>query len=166
MGSYPRLSVRGREASSDVAANGGGENAGPVVDSILTSLRPAVAARWITVCVRQSRIIAHRRRNYAALANRLCRMHGARALRSDLPDTATPYVFPLYVHGPAASYLRLRSVGVPIFRWDQIWPGTPMLEADHGVDWSARVFQLGCHEDLSLHDIDAIAATVRTIIQS
>ena len=158
--------LRGRDASSDVAANGGSENAGPVVDSILTSLRPAVAAHWITACVRQSRIIAHRRRNYAALASRLARIDGAQALRADLPDTATPYVFPLYVNDPAASYQRLRSAGIPIFRWDEIWPGTPVLEGDHGLDWSHRVFQLGCHQDLSLHDIDEIAATVRTIIQS
>jgi hypothetical protein len=159
--------LRGRKASSEMAANGiSRESAEPVADPILTTLRPAAATRWITASVHQSRIVAYRRRNYAALASRLSRIDGARPLHPELPDTATPYVFPLYVHEPAASYLRLRSAGVPIFRWDQIWPGTPVLEGDHGVDWSDRVFQLGCHQDLSLHDIDAIAATVRAIIQS
>jgi dTDP-4-amino-4,6-dideoxygalactose transaminase len=158
--------LRGRKASSEMAANGSTDSAEPVTDPILTSLRPAAATRWITAGVHQSRIVAHRRRNYAALASRLSLIDGARALHPELPDTATPYVFPLYVHDPAASYLRLRSAGVPIFRWDQIWPGTPVLEGDHGVDWSDRVFQLGCHQDLSLQDIGAIAATVRAIIQS
>ena len=158
--------LRGRDASADAVANSGSENAEPVVDSSLTSVQPAVAARWITGCVRQSRIIGHRRRNYAALASRLSRIDGARVLRADLPDTAAPYVFPLYVNDPAASYLRLRSAGIPIFRWDEIWPGTPALEGDHGLDWSHRVFQLGCHQDLSLRDIEAMAATVRAIIQN
>jgi dTDP-4-amino-4,6-dideoxygalactose transaminase len=157
--------LRGRKASSDMTTNGT-QSAEPVADPLLTSLRPAVATRWITACVHQSRIVTHRRRNYAALASRLARIDGARALRPELPDTATPYVFPLYVHDPAASYLRLRAVGVPIFRWDQTWPGTPVLEGDHGADWADRVFQLGCHQDLSLDDIDAIAATVRASIQS
>ena len=75
-----------------------------------------------------------------------------------------PYVFPLYVDDPAASYQRLRSAGIPIFRWDEIWPGTPAIEGDYGLDWSTHVFQLGCHQDLSPEDIDAMADTVRTII--
>ena len=82
----------------------------------------------------------------------------------DLPEGAAPYVFPLYVDDPEPSYQRVRSVGVPIYRWDEIWPGTPVIEGDHGPGWSKHVFQLGCHQDLSSEDIDAIADTVRTII--
>jgi hypothetical protein len=86
-------------------------------------------------------------------------------LRADLPDTATPYVFPLYVDNPAASYQQLRSAGIPLFRWDEVWPGTPVLDGDHGLDWAQRVFQIGCHQDLSLHDIETIATTVRALIR-
>jgi len=157
--------LRGRDASSNVAANGGSESTAPAVDSRLTLFRPAVAARWIANCVHLSRIIGNRRRNYAALASRLARMDGARVLRADLPDSAAPYVFPLYVNDPGASYQRLRSEGIPIFRWDELWPGTPALEGDHGLDWSHRVFQLGCHQDLSEHDIEAMAATVHAVVR-
>jgi len=158
--------LRGRDASTFRTLNGGGDRAVPAVDLRLASFRPTVAARWIANGVRLSRIVTHRRRNYAALASRLARIDGARVLRADLPDSATPYVFPLYVNDPAASYQRLRSAGIPIFRWDEIWPGTPALEGDHGLDWSHRVFQLGCHQDLSPHDIEAMAATVHAIIRS
>jgi hypothetical protein len=99
------------------------------------------------------------------LAGRLSGLPGARVMRTDLPEGAAPYVFPLYVDNPAASYQRLRTARIPIFRWDEIWPGTPAMEGDHGLDWSTHVFQLGCHQDLSLEDINAIADTVRTIIQ-
>lgn len=158
--------LRGRRSSTNAPASFGSESAEPKIDSRLSSVRPTVATRWIANRARQSRIVAHRRRNYAALATLLSRVDGARVLRADLPDSAAPYVFPLYVNDPAASYQRLRFAGIPIFRWDQIWPGTPALDGDHGLDWSHRVFQLGCHQDLSLHDIEAMAATVHAMMRS
>ena len=156
---------RNRDVSSGVGADGGSGSDGPVVDSQLALVRPAAAACWIASSVRQSRIVEHRRRNYAALASRLSRMDGAHALIPELPGDATPYVFPLYVNNPAESYQPLRSTGIPLFRWDEVWPGTPVLDGDHGLDWAQRVFQLGCHQDLSLSDIEAMATTVRTIIR-
>ena len=150
---------------TDAPADRGGEGVKPTGDIRLESLRPAVAARWIASSVHRSRIVAHRRRNYAALAKRLSRIDGAHALRPDLPEDATPYVFPLYVNDPAISYQRLRSAGIPLFRWDEVWPGTPVLEGDHGLDWAHRVYQLGCHQDLSLPDIEAIANTVCEFIR-
>lgn len=150
---------------TDATEQHAGESAKSAIDIRLESLRPAVAARWIACSVHRARIVENRRRNYTALASSLSGIRGARALRPDLPEEAAPYVFPLYVNDPAASYQRLRSAGVPLFRWDEVWRGTPALDGDHGLDWADRVFQLGCHQDLSLHDIEAIAATVRAFIR-
>jgi dTDP-4-amino-4,6-dideoxygalactose transaminase len=157
--------LRGGDASGGISAVLKGESAGLASDARLNSLRPVVTAWWIARCVSQSRIVEHRRRNYAALADRLLRIDGARALQPNLPDSATPYVFPLYVDDPEASYQRLRSAGVPVFRWDEVWTGTPVLDGDHGLDWAHKVFQLGCHQDLSIDDIEAMAATVRASIR-
>jgi len=165
LGSVFRLKNWLRRHPSDAPANLGSESVKPAADFRLDSLRPTVTARWIASSVHQSRIVGHRRRNYAALASRLSRIDGAHALRSDLPDDATPYVFPLYVNEPTASYQRLRSAGIPLFRWDEVWPGTPVLDGDHGLDWAHRVFQLGCHQDLFLEDIEAMATTVREMIR-
>ena len=156
--------LRRRYRPADAPASRSVESDQPAVDLRLDSFRPAVAARWISGSVRQSRIVGHRRRNYVALASRLSGIDGAYPLRPDLPENATPYVFPLYVNDPAASYHRLRSAGIPLFRWDQVWPGTPVLDGDHGLDWAQRVYQLGCHQDLSLDDIEAISRTVRAFI--
>ena len=152
-------------ASAETTTSSGGEYSGLSVDARLNSLRPVAVARWISGSVCKARIIAHRRRNYLALASRFSRIEGARALCPDLPEGAAPYVFPLHVDDPEASYQQLRSAGVPIFRWDEVWPGTPVLDGDHGLDWAHRVFQLGCHQDLSLQDIEAIATTVRELIR-
>jgi hypothetical protein len=75
-------------------------------------------------------------------------------------------VFPLYVHDAQPSYPRLRATGVPIFRWDEVWPGTPVIANDHGLDWATHVFQLGCHQDLSEQDIEIIATTVKRVIET
>ena len=144
----------------------GGNPSGLSVDARLNSARSVAVARWIAASVRKSRVVANRRRNYAALAKHLSRIEGARALHPELPDGVAPYVFPLYVDDPAASYQPLRSSGIPIFRWDDIWPGTPVLKGDQGPDWAHRVFQIGCHQDLSPDDIEAIAATVREAVRS
>ena len=157
--------LRHRHDVTDAPAKHAGESTKPAMDIRLESLRRVVAARWIASSVHRSRIVGNRRRNYAALASRLSGIGGARALCLDLPADAAPYVFPLYVNDPAASYQRLRSAGIPLFRWDEVWRGTPALEGDHGLDWADRVFQLGCHQDLSLDDIEAIAATVRAFIR-
>ena len=139
-------------------------NRKPDAESLLSSSQPALAARWISRSANKHRIVALRRRNYLRLVSQLSGLSGARILQADLTDGAAPYVFPLYVDDPAASYQRMRSAGIPIFRWDEIWPSTPVIAGDYGLDWSTHVFQLGCHQDLSPDDIDAIAEKVRTII--
>lgn len=133
-------------------------------DAFLAHVRPSCAARWIAGSVPRARIVHRRRANYSEYARLFAGMKGARALFPELPEAAAPYVFPLYVDRPGASYQPLRAAGVPIYRWDEVWRGTPMLAGDCGPDWSQRVFQLGCHQDLSTEDIGAIAATTRKIV--
>jgi perosamine synthetase len=160
------LKNRIRGASASTSATRATQQAVLSVDARMVSGRSVAVARWIAGSAGKSRIIAHRRRNYAVLASRLSRIAGAHALFPDMPEGVTPYVFPLYVDDPAASYQRLRSAGIPVFLWDDTWPGTPVLEGDRGLDWARRVFQLGCHQDLSPGDIEAIATTVLEAIGS
>jgi dTDP-4-amino-4,6-dideoxygalactose transaminase len=125
---------------------------------------PAGAALWITRHVDPGRIAACRRRNYERLTRRLSELRGAYPLVPELPPAAVPYVFPLYVHRAEDAYQPLRRTGIPIFRWDELWPDTPALAGDHGLVWSGHVFQLGCHQDLTEDDIDRIASTVRRVV--
>ena len=157
--------VRGHDTSATIGANGDSQDENPALKRLLYSVRPTRVVRWITDSVHRSRIVALRRSNYMELARRFSDMRGGHVLRPVLPENAAPYVFPLYVNDPVASYQPLRASGVPIFRWDEIWPGTPALEGDHGVEWSTHVFQLGCHQDLSLDDLGTIATTVRGIVR-
>ncbi|MEO8304464.1 MAG: DegT/DnrJ/EryC1/StrS family aminotransferase [Betaproteobacteria bacterium] len=121
-------------------------------------------SRWIAGAAHRQRIVATRRRNYLHLAALLANLPGTRVLRPDLPEFAAPYVFPLWVDAPARIYQRVRNAGIPVFRWDDVWQGVPMIAGDCGSDWSVHLFQLGCHQDLRLDDLARMADTLRDIL--
>lgn len=126
--------------------------------------RPSRVVSWIVRNVDRQRLIAARRRNYKLLASRMANVRGARALEPELPESSAPYVFPVWVDDPDSSYQAIRSAGVPVFRWDVRWPGTPFLADDAGSAWSHHVFQIGCHQDLSEQDIDSISSVLISIL--
>jgi len=136
------------------------------LDDELTLHSPTRVSRWTLLHTHRARIVANRRRNYALLASELADLPGAAPLRPRLPDTVAPYVFPLQVDNPQPRYRALRAQRLPLFRWDRVWPGTPVLADDVGPRWSTEVFQLACHQDLSESDVRAIAATVRRVFKS
>lgn len=123
------------------------------------------AGRFTTWLVRHcdaTRIVAQRRANFGLYAELFDGAARLRPLTATLADGAVPYVFPLEaVDGADTLYRRLRERGVPLFRWDLVWPGTPATPGDVGARWSRSLFQLACHQDLSTPDIRRIARVVR-----
>ena len=121
--------------------------------------------RWIAHHAHRERIVAARRSNYALLARLIASIPGVRALRPVLPDNAAPYVFPLWVDRSEAVYQEVRRAGVPVFRWDELWPTCPELPGDAGRDWATHVFQIGCHQDLRPEDIVAEVEALSRIME-
>jgi perosamine synthetase len=121
-----------------------------------TTLRLVGSAHW-------ERIVALRRRNYELLTELLEDLPGAAPFAPRLPANSAPYVYPLRVENPAERYRSLRAAKVPLFRWDRVWPGTPVLEGDQGPLWAVEMFQLACHQDLAEPEIRTIASSIRRI---
>lgn len=117
---------------------------------------------WVARHAHRVRIVEHRRANYLELARRLSGHEGMRPLMADLPRDAAPYVLPLWVNDPDPGYSELRRLGIPVSRWDRLWPGIPALAGDVGKEWSHHVLQLACHQDLSPSDIDTM---VRALVR-
>jgi dTDP-4-amino-4,6-dideoxygalactose transaminase len=164
---YLKRLLRRQHSHLDDAPGPNGIDLGNLMSGLLQSTtRPAHAVTRIVETVNQERIVSIRRRNYLELARQLSGVTGSRILRPELPAGAAPYVFPLYVDDHLGTYQRLRASGVPIFCWDQLWPGTPAIENDCGLDWAMHVFQLGCHQDLSSRDIADMARIVRNVIET
>lgn len=104
-----------------------------------------------------ARNVAARRANYAQLASRFAGRNGIRALFPDLPPGAAPYVFPVWVDEPDPGYQALRRLGLPMYRWDWLWPDMPHYPGDVGVVWARHVLQIGCHQSLDSNAVGVIA---------
>ncbi len=131
--------------------------AGP--EYISPSKSSQLIARW----AHRQRIVDRRRQNYAWLARLLAGLPGTKLPWPQLPEEAVPYVFPLWVEDPDATYQRIRASGIPIFRWDEVWPTTPVIDGDRGREWSTHVFQLGCHQDLDEEALRAMTCTLHRL---
>ena len=93
-----------------------------------------------------------RRENFESLASGLANLPHAAPLVGKCAPTSAPYVMPLLVRDPDECYERMRASGLPVFRWDRLWPGTPVLPNDSAPVWSRCVIQIACHQ--SLRDVD------------
>lgn len=136
------------------------------LDEAACRRRPARVVDWIVRRTGSDSQVAARRRNYEALASQLSGLRGGRPLRPDLPAGACPYVFPFFANHPEPAYRTLRAAGVPVFRWDYRWPGTPLMAEDAGHQWADHVLQLGCHQDISPSQIERMAALTQTLMST
>lgn len=121
------------------------------------------ASGWISRRVPRHRIVEARRRNYALFTEAFSGRDGVHPLLPALPPDCAPYVFPLWVRTPDPGYLEMRRLGVPVSRWDRLWPGVPALPGDAGKAWSHHVLQLACHQDLTDADLRRIVEQVERL---
>lgn len=124
--------------------------------------QPLWISRRLFSCVNRRRIVEQRRENYLTYADALGRVPGARPLHPTLPEGAAPYAFALLVDDAERVYHALRLLGMPVYRWDRVWPRTPMLADDCAPHWRQHLLQLLCHQDLSTADV---ATVCRTLVQ-
>ena len=154
--SAPNVTPAGPVAAAADAECPPGLASGPelLIDADLAHRALARPCRWLADALPHGRIVAKRRSHYQHLLEALSGHGGLRPLLRHLPEQAAPYVFPLWVDQPDPGYAELRHCGMPVFRWDRLWPGMPLLPHDQGRGWSHHVIQLACHQDLSREDID------------
>jgi dTDP-4-amino-4,6-dideoxygalactose transaminase len=158
-----RLRRSGSSAPSAGDERSDGDPAKWLDESVLRQ-RATAATRWIVQHSQTSALVARRRANYMLWVKAVDGIPGAEPLFPQLPEAAAPYVFPLRVRDPEVKYQALRAHGVPVFRWDIVWPDMPVIPADVGMDWQREVLQLGCHQDLSESDIARLAVGVRRLL--
>ncbi len=146
------------------AADGPADHPETWLDEKVLRREVAGATRWIVQHADQHQLIEQRRANFAAWNESMQGLARARPLFPALPSGAVPYVFPLHVADPERAYKAIRAEDVPIFRWDVSWSNIPRIDGDCGRPWLNDVFQLGCHQDLSVDDVRRLATIVRRIL--
>lgn len=130
------------------------------IDMALSHRAPTRVTVGAALRSARGRVVEPRRAHYAALAGAFAGKPGLRPLFPALPQHCAPYVFPLWVDHPDPVYRQLRALGVPVSRWDWLWPGVPDMPGDQGKTWSRHVLQLHCHQDMSEQDRDWVVHTV------
>ncbi len=125
---------------------------------------PVWAARFIHGLLPRQRMVARRQRNFDLYGRHLHGLAGTHPLQSERPTESAPYVYPLWVEDADRVYERVRTRGMPVFRWDRIWPGMGAIEGDVGPQWSRHVLQLLCHQDLSSADIRRVVDEIRRAV--
>lgn len=169
----PLLRLKNARGAARAASTAAQATAEPTVDSMLRDsdmARVNQAPLWacrILRAVPRARIVARRQQNYAGYARHFDAVRGARPLfplSAGSPAPAAPYVFALWVDDADRVYQALREQELPVFRWDRVWPGTPVVEGDQGPLWSRHVLQLLCHQNLSAADVEHTARAILNLL--
>ena len=125
---------------------------------------PVAATKFLSQHLPHGRVIDRRRRNFELYGRKFSKAKGARPIFPALQAASAPYVFPLWVEDSERVYQALRTMKMPVFRWDRIWPGTPVLPNDEGLLWSQHVLQLLCHQDLGETDVENVSNTILELL--
>jgi hypothetical protein len=134
-----------------------------------TDCQPLALSRWVLQRSARAKLVERRWLNARFLQQRALPA-GARWLidldRAGPESTAAPYAVPLWLDTPDAAYQALRRNGVPVFRWDALWQGTPAdLVGDHGFASSRHVLQLLCHQSLGDTELAHIGRTLDRVLK-
>jgi perosamine synthetase len=172
-----RSTLRGRPASAP------GEILEPVVqrpryafDGYFSGLAGEFDAEWIHTRMStvsqailgmsaESRVYVRRRANYVKLLGALRGLPGGRPLYLDLPDSVAPYVFPFLADDPARVFPALKREGVPISRFGEyLWEGFDRSICPTAVEFSRRVLQFPCHQELTEGELSWMIRTIGSVL--
>jgi hypothetical protein len=120
-------------------------------------------------CLRVSRcIIAHtdiaqlvsrRRLNYQTWIDGVRGLRHCHALFPALRDACTPYMFALLLERPQLDFPRLKRLGVPMWRWDEMaWSECPVAQR-----YRMALVHLPCHQSLDRAELDWMINSVQRV---
>lgn len=97
-------------------------------------------------------MIAIRRRNYDRLLKGLALNPSLTPLFPSLPEQVVPYMFPVLLTSGEADFVKLKSAGVPIWRWEEL------AASDCSVSqrYRTQLLHIPCHQNLKIADIEWI----------
>jgi hypothetical protein len=123
-------------------------------------VRGSLCTRLLLKCLSTNRIIQRRKDNYAYLSRRFSGSRMYQPLFQNLPEETVPYVFPLLVSTPDPYYYTLRSKGLPLLRWEQLWEGAEESNCETSNYYSRHLIQIPCHQEFTQTDLEYMASTI------
>jgi hypothetical protein len=106
------------------------------------------------------RVALRRREHYAAWLAGVSDLPSVRPLYSDLPPSVVPYAFPLLLAEPEPDFRRLKTAGMPIWRWEDM----AVTSCKTAQSYRLRLLQLPCHQGLSASELEWMIRAVRILV--
>jgi hypothetical protein len=106
------------------------------------------------------RIGAARRANYQFLVDSCAKFGRAASLYPRLPAGVVPYAFPLVLRHPDNDFRKLKYLGIPIWRWDELAVSDCEVSRSHRTS----LLQLPCHENLRQDDLNWITGVLGEVL--
>lgn len=130
-------------------------------DPASTTLQGFRLSNWIVSRSDIDDIAAQRRKNYSKWLDGVASIGGCRALYPALPEGVVPYMFPLYLERPLPDFYYLKSLGVPIWRWDSMG----VSECAAAMDYRLRLLHLPCHQDIGDPEMDWMLTMLNQVLK-
>lgn len=103
-----------------------------------------------------------RRQNYLKLESALKNLPGCHSLFEQLPESAVPLVYPLYVDQAKKVFPELKWAGIPIWRFGEyLDPDIDQSVCPISVEYSEHIFQFPCHQSLTAEEIDWMISQIQ-----
>lgn len=107
-------------------------------------------------------IAAARRRRYAQWVQAVAGLPHCRALLPDWHEDDAPYMFPLLIDDPERHFARLKRLGMPIWRWDDMAVSGCAVSARYRL----QLLQLPCHQGIADPQMNWMVATLSDVLES
>ena len=107
-------------------------------------------------------IIRRRHNNYQRWTKAVSALPNCHTPFPDLSENCVPYMFPLHIEYPAPHFYRLKHLGLPVWRWDEM----AVSDCPIAQDYRLHLLHLPCHQSLTESQMDwMIAAVQKTMRQ-
>jgi dTDP-4-amino-4,6-dideoxygalactose transaminase len=105
-----------------------------------------------------------RRKNWAELRDRIGTSRNVRFPIDHLESMDVPYVLALEIPDPDRTFPKLKSRGVPVYRWETVFSGVDESTCDVSRRYRRSLVQLPCHQSLNAVEREWIARSVLEIV--
>lgn len=124
-------------------------------------------SKIIMKCTAKTCMAETRKGHFNNLLQAFSQTPGAAPLFDHLPEDVVPYVFPLLVNNPEPVFPVLKNKGVPIIRFGEyLWEGVDQSICQNSAYLSKHLFQLPCHQDLTIDEIAWMVKEIQETLQN
>ena len=117
-------------------------------------------SKWLISHIDRDEIAKSRRTNYRQWLDAVAKLPQCSPLFPELPVGIVPYMFPLLIELPDPHFFILKSLGVPIWRWDEM----AVSDCPVAASYSTRLLHLPCHQTLSRQEMSWMIGVVSNVM--